>query len=167
MQTVAENRVAFDLSRFDRRTVVKEQLEKERAEAKSAVKSKRKAKIRISSFSVFASVVVFGMLLALLYSYVNLTEMSDTYKQREGQLEDLHEEVLLLEIEKNQKFGALKIRDYAVNNLGMSKVDKTQITYVSTSGGDEFEIGKEKSKNDSKLMTGLAKGFSRIFEYIN
>ena len=49
----------------------------------------------------------------------------------------------------------------------MSKIDKSQITYVSTSGGDRFEIGEEKQENISKLVAGLAKGFSTVIEYIN
>lgn len=165
MQAVAEKKVAYDLSRFDRRTIVKEQVAKERAAAKA--KNRTKAKTGVSGFSVFCGVVVFVMLVALLYSYVNLTEASDINRRRKAELEDLREEVQMLEISRNQRMGALQVRDWAVTKLGMSKIDKSQITYVSTSGGDRFEIGEKEQESSSKLVAGLAKGFSTIVEYIN
>ena len=73
----------------------------------------------------------------------------------------------MLEVTRNQRMGALQVRDYAVTKLGMSKIDKSQITYVSTSGGDRFEVVEDKKGSPSKLITGLIKGFSTIVEYIN
>jgi len=164
MQAVAEKNMAYDFSRFDRRTVIKEEVAKEKTRAKA----KRKAMTRpsISGFSIFSAVVVFVMLIALLYSYVNLTEASDINRQKRTVLEDLREENQMLEISRNQRMGVLQVRDWAVTKLGMSKIDKSQITYVSTSGGDRFEIGEEKQEN-SKLVAGLAKGLSTVIEYIN
>lgn len=165
MQAVAEKKVAYDLSRFDRRAIVKEQVAKERTAAKS--KSRAASRPAISGFSVFSGVVVFVMLIALLYSYVNLTEASDINRQRRVELEDLREEIQMLEISRNQRMGVLQVRDWAVTKLGMSKIDKSQITYVTTSGGDRFEIGEQEQEKSSRLVAGLAKGFSTIVEYIN
>lgn len=165
MQAAVEKRVAYDLSRFDRRSIVKEQIEKERSATKA--KSRTKAKSGISAFSAFCGAVVFLMLIALLYSYVNLTEVSDINRQRRAELENLREEIQMLEVSRNQRMGVLQIRDWATTKLGMSKIDKSQITYVSTSGGDRFEFGAEKQQDGSKLVAGLAKGFSTIIEYIN
>ncbi len=170
MQAVAEKRVAYDLSRFDRRMIVREQIEKERTAQKAKTKTvaKKKSKHIVSPFSVFCSVVVFVMLTAMLFSYVGLTEASDINRKKKNELESLREEVQMLEISKNQRMGSLKVRDYAVNNLGMSKIDKSQITYVTTSGGDRFETcGNNKEETGAGLIAGLAKGFSSIIEYIN
>ncbi len=165
MQAVAKSKVAYDLSRFDRREALKEQSARERTAARTAARAKTRP--AISGFSVFCGAVVFVMLIALLYSYVNLTEASDINRRREAELEDLREEVQMLEVSRNQRMGALQVRDWAVTKLGMSKIDKSQITYVSTSGGDRFEIGEEKPEATSKLVAGLAKGFSTVIEYIN
>ena len=169
MQAVAEKRVAYDLSRFDRRMIVREQIEKERTAQKAKAKTvtKKKSKHIVSPFSVFCSVVVFVMLTAMLFSYVGLTEASDINRKKKNELESLREEVQMLEISKNQRMGSLKVRDYAVNNLGMSKIDKSQITYVTTSGGDRFETCGNKKETGAGLIAGLAKGFSSIIEYIN
>lgn len=165
MQAVIEKNVSYDLSKFDRRVSAKEKAEKARTAAKA--KSRTRVKSGISGFSVFCGVVVFCMLIALLYSYVNLTEVSDINMKRQNELESLREDVQMLEISKNQRMGALQIRDWATTRLGMSKIDKSQITYVTTSGGDRFEIGDNKPKETSKLIAGLAKGFSTVIEYIN
>ena len=165
MQAVVNGKMAYDLSRFDSRTSAKEKEAKARTAARTA--GRAKARPQIGGFSVFCGVVVFVMLIALLYSYVHLTEASDINRRREAELEDLREEVQMLEVSRNQRMGALQVRDWAVTKLGMSKIDKSQITYVSTSGGDRFEIGEEKPQTTSKLVAGLAKGFSTVIEYIN
>ena len=170
MEAVAKKKVTYDLSRFDSRKIVKEEAKKERISSKqrnTAAKTMEKQKFAMSGFAVFSSVIVFIMLIALLFSYVNLTESSDINRRRRAELEDLHEEIQMLEVSRNQRMGALQVRDWAVTKLGMSKIDKSQITYVSTSGGDRFEVGVLEPKSESKLVAGLAKGFSTIVEYIN
>lgn len=165
MQAVAQKKSAYDLSAFERRNVVSDRVRKERTAAKTS--SREKVKSGVSGFAVFCGVLVFVTLVVLLYSYVNLTEASDLNHRRQTELENLREEVQMLEVSRNQRMGALQIRDWAVTKLGMNKIDKAQITYVSTSGGDRFEIGEEKEQHTSKLVAGLVKGFSTVIEYIN
>lgn len=165
MQAVAKSKMAYDLSRFDRSTSANKKETKARTAARSAARAKTRP--QISGFSVFCGAVVFVTLIALLYSYVHLTEASDINRRREAELEDLREQVQMLEVSRNQRMGALQVRDWAVTKLGMSKIDKSQITYVSTSGGDRFEIGEGKPQATSKLVAGLAEGFSTVIEYIN
>lgn len=155
----------YDLSRFDRKTTVKE--DKIRAAEKAKKRANVRKQPRISSFAIFAGLVVFATLIALLYSYVSLNEASDMNKKSQMTLSELREDIQMLEVSKNQRLGALQIRDHAVTKLGMSKIDKSQITYVTTSGGDRFEIGAPVEKQPSKLVAGLAKGFSTIVEFIN
>ncbi len=167
MQAVAEKKVAYDLSGFDRRTVVREQVARERAASAKRTATRKKSRSIVSGFSVFCSVVVFVMLSSLLFSYVGLTEASDINRQKRETLEELREQNQMLAISRDQRMGALQVRDYAVGKLGMSKIDKSQITYVTTSGGDKFEVVRDEDANQSKLVSGLVKGFSTIIEYIN
>ena len=165
MQSVVEKRIGYDLSRFDRRMVVREQVEKEQTAARNRRRAQVKAKPIVSGFAVFSSVVVFLMLIALLFSHVSLNEAADINRQKREQLESLKEKNRMLEISCNQKIDEYQIREYAVTKLGMSKIDKSQITYVTTSGGDRFEVGKPKEK--SPFLSGIASGFSRMIEFIN
>ena len=160
MQAVAKKRSEYDFSAFER---------SKKAETSSASKrkSEESSKPAISGFAIFCSVTVFVMLIALLYSYVNLTEAADINRKRHAELENLREDIQMLEISRNQRLGTLQVRDYAVSKLGMSKIDKSQITYVSTSGGDLIELGDSSQKEAPRLITGLAKGFSKVVEFIN
>lgn len=161
MQAVIERPTTYDLSRFDR-TV--------KAGNKAAVatkKAKKKTGVTISGFSILCAVVVFGMLTALLFSYVNLTEVSETNRRKKAELEKLREEVQMLEIERDQRMGAMQIREMAVTQLGMSKIDKSQITYVTTSCEDKFEHAGTEKREAPKVVSGLIKGFSTIVEFMN
>ncbi len=164
MQAVIEKRTTYDLSRFDRNANT---TEKETVEKKTKAKAKVARKSSISAFSIFSALVVFIMLTALLFSYVSLTEASDKNRKSIQELSELREQIQILEISRNQRMGALQVRDWAVTKLGMNKIDKSQITYVTTSGGDRFEYGAEEKREAPKLVTGLIKGFSTIVEFVN
>lgn len=163
MQAVIEKRTTYDLSRFDRKA---QSVEASRNASKAKTAAVTKKKCNISAFSVFCGVVAFVLLTALLFSYVNLTEASDRNRRAKNELSELQEEIQMLEISRNQRMGAMQVRDWAVGKLGMCKIDKSQITYVTTSGGDRFEYGEEK-REAPKFVTGLIKGFSTIVEFIN
>ena len=87
-------------------------------------------------------------------------------EQLERMQKDLREEVQMLEVSRNQRMSALQVRDWAVTKLGMSKIDKSQITYVTTASGDRFEHGEE-PKETPKVVAGLIKGFSTVVEFMN
>ena len=160
MQAVIEKSTTYDLSRFDRSL--------QAAEKTAAKKTKKVAKSRrgVSGFAVLSALVVFVMSTALLLSYVKLTEASEQNRQSLAQVEKLSEDVQMLEIARDQRMGDLQIRDWAVTKLGMSKIDKSQITYVTTASGDRFEHGEE-AKETPKVVAGLIKGFSTIVEFVN
>ena len=172
MATATDGKIAYNLAKFDNRTLVKEQVERERvasrARAKSRAKAKGHAKTRpaISGFAIFSGVVVFTMFLALLFSYVNLSEISDLSRIKGNELKKLKEENQMLEINYNQRLSELDVRDYAVTRLGMRRVDKSQIRYVETPREDVFEVPEEKKK-ETGIIAGLANGFSTVIEFVN
>ena len=75
----------------------------------------------------------------------------------------------MLEIQKNQKYGAAQLQQIAVDQLGMQKTQKSQITYVNTRAADRTEVMQPKNmlSGDSKLLAGIANGFRTFVEYIN
>ena len=165
MQAVAEKNMAYDFSGFDRQATAERQARKEKTATRTAAK---KARPNVSGFALLSGVVAFVMLIALLFSYVALNEASDMTRKKKAELASLIEKNQMLEIEQDKRMGTPQIRDYAIAQLGMSKIDKSQITYVTTSGGDKFEVvEKDAGEKNSKLVSGLVKGFSTIVEYIN
>jgi hypothetical protein len=164
MPAAVQTQPLYDLSRFDRSARTAEaEVAKPRTAAKAAVSRKS----AISGFSVFSAIVTFVMLAAVLFSYVSLTEASDKNRKSYKELESIREEIQMLEISKNQRMGAMQVRDWAVTKLGMSKIDKSQITYVSTTSGDRVEIVSEEKRETPRFVTGLINGFSTIVEFVN
>ena len=161
MQAVIEKTATYDFSRFDRTAEAGKKADV------ATKKTKQKTRVHISGFSVLSALIVFVMLTALLFSYVSVTEASEKNRRTREEVENLREEVQMLEIERNQRMGALQVRDWATTKLGMSKVDKSQITYVTTAGGDKFEYGTEEKRETPKIVTGLIKGFSTVVEFMN
>lgn len=171
MQAVRAN-VAYDLSRFDNRMVVREQVKAERDGAKAKAKGKKadkaKAKPAVSGFAVFSFLVAMAMIMCTLFSYVQLTELSDSAMQMKKELATLREENQMLQIEIDHKYSAEKIKEEAVDRLGMQKLDKSQITYLNMGSGNRVEIPQETQVlRDSQFIAGIVDGFRWIVEYIN
>lgn len=170
MQAAVKTNVGYDLSRFDDRMSVRVRAGKERAEAKAKSKTQKacKAKPAVSGFAVFSFMACIAMVLLTLFSYVQLTELSDTTMRLENELETLREENQLLEIENDRKFSAEKIKEEAVGRLGMQKLDKSQITYLDMGSGNRVEIPEgTQLMRDSEFIAGIVDGFRWIVEYIN
>ncbi|MEG2570549.1 MAG: hypothetical protein RSA70_03855, partial [Clostridia bacterium] len=71
--------IAYDLSRFDNRHLVREQVARETRAAEGKTKSKKcvKTKKCMSGFAIVSCVLCMGLVLATMFSYVALTETSD------------------------------------------------------------------------------------------
>ena len=169
MQKALNYEVAYDLSRFDRRHTVREQVAREKVAEEKKVASRAKAKPVVSGFAVLSWILCMGLLVTIIYSYVVLTETAETANRLEKELADLREETQMLEIQKNQKYGSEQLQQIAVEQLGMQKIEKSQITYVNTNTGDHTEVAQPKTMftGESKLLAGIASGFDTIVEYIN
>ena len=59
-----------------------------------------------------------------------------------------------------------EVEKYAVNTLGMVKMDNSQIEYVSLTNPDTVTVSDSGISLDA-LFSGLARSFSAIVEYIN
>ncbi len=170
VQNALRREVAYDLSRFDNRHVVREQVAREKKETKRGkAKTVRAAKPCVSAFAVLSWVLCMGLLTMIIYSYVALTENSDHASKLKSELASMKEETQMLEIQKNQKYGAAQLQQIAVDQLGMQKTQKSQITYVNTRAADRTEVMQPKNmlSGDSKLLAGIANGFRTFVEYIN
>lgn len=166
MQSAVKTNVAYDFSRFDTRVSVRDQINKDKAKAKS--KQTAKVKPAVSAFAVFSFFACIGLVLLTLFSYVQLTELSDTAMSLQSELETLREENQMLSIENDQKFSAEKIKEEAVERLGMQKLDKSQITYLDMGSGNHVEIPQDTQvMRNSDFVAGIVSGFRWIVEYIN
>ncbi len=160
----------YDFSRFDTRMEKETKTEtKAKADVKAEKTPNQKAKPIVSGFALVSWALCMVLLVGILYSYMVLTETADRASVLQSQLDAMREETQMLEIKKEQKYGSQQLQEIAVNQLGMQKIQKSQITYVNTNTGDYTEVAQTKTMktNESTILAGLARGFNAFIEYIN
>ncbi|MBR5479022.1 MAG: cell division protein FtsL [Clostridia bacterium] len=170
MQTAITFDSKYDFARFDT-SMKSEPKTKKKAKAEVKVKEEAPAKSKpiISGFALVAWIVCMALFFGIIYSYMRLNEVSAHVSNLQNEIQTIREENQMLEIEKEQMYGSQRLQEIAVNQLGMQKIQKSQITYVNTNAGDYTEIAQSRTmKNgDSTLIAGIARGFNLFIEYIN
>ncbi len=129
----------------------------------------REGKSGGANFTLCAYVVCFALLLAMIFSYVKLNEISDQSIRLQRELESLQEQNQLLSVQIGQRLGRDQIKQQAAERFGMVTLSKDQVTYVNTNNTDTVEIISETQllRDRSQIVAGLARGFRWLVEYIN
>jgi cell division protein FtsL len=127
---------------------------------RSANKRRRyAANIRI----VAAAIVVMLLFCAMIIGKVQLSELYSENTQLESELTQLQSENVSLESELAQKTGLTKVEEYAENQLGLQKLDKSQIEYV---GVEEETTAEIVSPDDDNLFVKIKDWFYGALEYL-
>lgn len=152
-----QTNTAYDFSRFERR---------EQAPPLRVVKRTKRQKIR-AGFR-WARVVAFAALflalvVSVLYSQVQSTELSAQLRREQEHLEDLQSEYTYLTNEMEMRTNLSAVQSYAANVLKMIKMDRSQITYVTAAQ----ENSVERSGGGFRRLTDeLAHTMASIVEYL-
>lgn len=98
-----------------------------------------RAAVRPSPVLLLGTVLVVGMVIALMLCYVKLTGISDNVSSIKREISALEEEhvALLTEYERTFDLAAVKA---AAEAAGMSKPSSGQIQYIDLSGADSVEV---------------------------
>ena len=123
--------------------------------------SAARAAVRPSPVLLLGTVLVVGMVIALMLCYVKLTGISDnvsTIKRSISALEDEHI-ALLTEYEKTFDLATVKA---AAEAAGMSKPTSGQIVYIDLSGADTAEVY---AAGGSAALNGLTDKVSKAWAY--
>lgn len=127
-------------------------------------KNARSAADRKKSVATVAGII---LLLALLSAMIfGKVEISSLYAQRtelQTQLEEVQNENVSLESELAQKTNMTKVEEYAENELGLQKLDKSQIEYVEV---DADNVAKIVQSDDSNIFVKIKRWFNSALEYI-
>lgn len=101
--------------------------------------SAARAAARPSPVLLLGTVLVVGMVIALMLCYVKLTGISDNVSSIKREISALEEEhiALLTEYERTFDLAAVKA---AAEAAGMSKPSSGQIQYIDLSGADSVEV---------------------------
>ena len=135
---------AYDLELLDEQQQVKKKKNLRRA------KPSQDSSPAISTFQALKIVAVSAVLLALVITMINgrvrLNEINSEISSMEASLQEEKSENIRLTMELNSLMSLENVEDYAVNVLGMQKIQNYQMEYVDTSEGNEFEFFDEESR---------------------
>lgn len=131
---------------------------------KASVKPRQSAPKKRASVIKVTLIAVSGLLMisTVLYGKVQTNRMYRQISDKNAAYEDVQSENVRLKSELEGKMTLKNVEDYAVNVLGLQKLDNSQIKYVQTQTDDKVEILEE----DKGILAAVKEKFSAIIEYI-
>lgn len=126
-------------------------------------KIRRVRAIRRKQLTYFMSVVVIAGV--VLYNNMLVTSLTRDISQEQQKLADLQSTYVSLKTQQDRAFSLGYVETYAQDELGMVKVDNTQIEYIEIENPDTIESSQSTTAL-SEIMSGLSKSFAAILEYI-
>ena len=162
--------LAYDLDTLVRERQLEEAgaIPERKAQPKEQTQPRRQpqaqAKARPSALLMGGIAVVCALVMVLLYSYVQLTTVSNHVSTIKSELATLEEEhvSLLTEYEKTFDLATVKA---AAEEAGMSKPTSGQIQYIDLSGADSAVVCSETPGLTEKAVSALKEGAQSIWEY--
>ncbi len=101
----------------------------------------------------------------ILFCQMQLTELSAEVGEQNDRLNELSAENVSLTTKQMNSMNMDEVEEYAVNNLGMVKMDNSRIEYVELTNPDTVTVA-DNGMSLGSLFAGLARSFSAIVEYI-
>ena len=128
-----------------------------------APRRRRKAGIRPSLLACIAILAVTSAY--ILFCQMQLTQITTQVSEQSDKLDELAAENVSLTTKKVNSMNLDEVEEYAANELGMVKIDNSQIEYVELTNPDSVTVADSGISLDT-LFAGLARSFSAIVEYI-
>lgn len=113
--------------------------------------------------TVVVFVMVMGILAAILYNNMILTELTSEIERSEAQYEQLKNEYRLMQMELESQTSLRTVEEIAKNELGMSKVEDYQVQYIDLSEGDRVIMARAPKL---KLSEKIYRAYCGVLEYM-
>lgn len=127
-------------------------------------KAKRKKQPLRFSTVAFTAVAIFTAL-CMLYCQMQLTELTADISDANETLDKLSAENVSLSSKRTHTMDLDEVEDYAVANLGMVKMDTSQIEYIELTNPDNVTVFHP-GMSINKILDNLTQGISQVWEYI-
>ena len=140
---------AYDLSRFE-----------PKEERSSSPKRRRKPQYRLRQdlprvlTMLLVMTVAIGIFGYMLYSRVQIAELSDQISTAKSELSQAQSEYDYLNMQVQSKTSLANVEEYARNVLGMKKLDNYQVEYITIQDQTPVEVDSEQ---DDSLIDSLLK----------
>ena len=146
-----------------------EKLPEVKAEGKSSLqlakppkKRRRKSLRRNVILSILAAV---GATAYILYCQMQLTQLTAEVSKQSDNLSEMQAENVSLTTKKMNSMDMTEVEQHAVDDLGMVKMDNSQIEYVELTRPDVVTVAHSEHSLEN-VVSGLTEWFSSIVEYI-
>lgn len=124
-------------------------------------------KQKLSPIAVLGFLAVVAVAVLVLFSYVQLTEISADVVSLRQQLTELETQNVTLTAQYQQMYDLSTVKE-AAEAAGMSKPSASQIYYIDLSDGDSAVVyQKPDSGILSRLLTSLNHGIYTVVEYFD
>jgi hypothetical protein len=148
----------YDFDRFETGAVKEEEAKKPAIRRRSLDPSKRGNPAR----AVIAAFAAVGLLSLPVLSDAQYTELSRQITDQKAVLDELKSENVRLLTDIESKSAIKEVQSYATDILGMQKLDKSQVEYISTESGSEVVI----PEYEPGFFTTLYNNFLDFIDYI-
>ncbi len=150
------NNLAYDLSRYEQK--------EERKKAPSRIKARASAaSAAADAFKAFQMIVVISVMAFLMISAkADIAQIHSDITAAKSDVQSLQNENSSMLASLETKSSMKTVEDYAENVLGMQKLEKSQIEYVSLENGNVAEI----PETDGDIFTKIKQTFEDFVEYL-
>lgn len=149
--------LAYDYSAYDEQELVTHRKIKHRRN--TAVVHKRNTTLRIIGLAAAA----LALMCSMIYGRVELSSLYTQQANMQTELAQLTNENISLESELASKTGLTKVEEYAEKELGLQKLDKSQIEYVEV---EKETVAEVVDSDDVNMFVKIKRWFSGVLEYI-
>lgn len=151
---MSKNNLAYNLEKFEE--TAPEKAPKIRVRRQRAENTGSAPKLIVTALAAGV------LLLALIYGKVENTAIHSEIAAQTQYVNMLESENVRMQSELEEKTALKSVESYAENVLGMQKLDKSQIEYVSISNGNIVDI----PENNDNIFVRLKNSFDDFVEYL-
>lgn len=145
--------------------------EREQQEDRAVLEEERRAKVRpepamsIKAKAAWSLLILIAMTLmgSLIYGRVEISRLYNERAGLERELSQLQNENVGMQSEIAERMNMTKVEEYARNDLGLQKLDKSQIEYIEVETPSVAEV---KQDNDEDIFVRIRHWWSSVTEYI-
>lgn len=151
---MSKNNLAYDLTKYEDVAPEKERKIRRHRQRAEHVGSVPKMIVTIAAAGLLLGAVIYGKV-----------ENASIYAEiaaKTKEVEMLYSENVRMQSEIEEKTSVRSLESYAEDILGMQKLDKSQIEYVSISGGSVVDI----PENEENIFVKIKNSFGDFLEYI-
>ncbi len=109
------------------------------------LRENQRAKIKPLSliFKASALLIIFASVLSIVYSQVQLTELTNEINISEKALAEEEAMEVQLTMQTAEKINTADVEEYARKQLGMSKINEGQVVYMNMASSDQGTVLRE------------------------